>query len=227
MDDFETLGYPSRITQKTWSEMERTTHWKDVLARTSKTKRALLLCKHRKCYLPLARRADRYTTYCSFHNKAANRGRLRGNQILVTLPGETLSAALRRRIKALNQGYTWQGAITRGYPQIRFNNKSQYVHHLVYAEYHGRVPDGHEIHHLDADKLNFDPNNLAAISKKRHRELHGATANELFEAYKAALDKPTTEEIEQLEKLEPYDKRNRVGTLPSNTNPIVINIDTT
>ena len=36
----------------------------------------------------------------------------------------------------------------------------------------GPIPDGHDIHHVDGDKSNWTPDNLKAMDRQAHRELH-------------------------------------------------------
>lgn len=46
------------------------------------------------------------------------------------------------------------------------------LHRLVYEQAHGSVPPGHEIHHLDGDRANWSVDNLTAMERHAHQEMH-------------------------------------------------------
>lgn len=46
------------------------------------------------------------------------------------------------------------------------------LHKIVWEAANGPVPPGHEIHHLDHDKSNWRLENLMAMDRKTHQELH-------------------------------------------------------
>ena len=46
-------------------------------------------------------------------------------------------------------------------------------HVLVWESFNGPIPPGYQIHHLDDDRLNNRPENLACISATAHKRLHG------------------------------------------------------
>lgn len=48
------------------------------------------------------------------------------------------------------------------------------LHRYVWEYYHGKIPDGYEVHHIDRDKDNNDPSNLQLLTKEEHMKLHGA-----------------------------------------------------
>ena len=52
-----------------------------------------------------------------------------------------------------------------------FNNYTA-LHREVYEKYHGRIPEGYVIHHLDGNKTNNTPENLIALTKNDHTRLH-------------------------------------------------------
>lgn len=53
------------------------------------------------------------------------------------------------------------------------------LHRHVWERNHGPIPDGHHVHHLDEDRANNQPENLACITATEHlsRE-HGAASGE-------------------------------------------------
>lgn len=46
------------------------------------------------------------------------------------------------------------------------------VHRLVYLAIHKEIPEGYDIHHLDGNKHNNNPDNLIAIPHSEHLSLH-------------------------------------------------------
>ncbi len=64
----------------------------------------------------------------------------------------------------------------KGYPCITVNQNGKdrafLLHKIIYEATNGPVPDGHEIHHVDGNKANWSPDNLKAMNKQAHRELH-------------------------------------------------------
>lgn len=44
----------------------------------------------------------------------------------------------------------------------------------VWTHIHGPIPDGYDVHHLDGDKANDDPANLAIVDRHEHRNSHAA-----------------------------------------------------
>lgn len=55
----------------------------------------------------------------------------------------------------------------------RNSDTGKFEHVEVWERHHGRpVPDGHQIHHVDFDKLNNDPSNLLAVTPTEHKRLH-------------------------------------------------------
>ncbi len=55
------------------------------------------------------------------------------------------------------------------------NRKVEWRSHVAWSSVNGPVPAGHEIHHLDLDRLNDDPANLIALTPEAHKALHRAT----------------------------------------------------
>lgn len=50
--------------------------------------------------------------------------------------------------------------------------KAYLLHRLVWVNAHGPVPDGLELHHIDHDKANWSLDNLMAVDRQTHQELH-------------------------------------------------------
>ena len=48
------------------------------------------------------------------------------------------------------------------------------LHQDIWIYYHGEIPKGYEIHHIDGDKGNNDIYNLQCLTKAEHRRLHFA-----------------------------------------------------
>lgn len=46
------------------------------------------------------------------------------------------------------------------------------LHRVVWEYYHGPIPDGYEVHHIDGNPANNDPGNLECIKASQHTELH-------------------------------------------------------
>lgn len=47
-----------------------------------------------------------------------------------------------------------------------------YLHRYVWEFYHGTIPKGYEIHHIDFDKSNNDISNLQCLERHEHKKLH-------------------------------------------------------
>lgn len=52
------------------------------------------------------------------------------------------------------------------------NGKPVTLARRIYKKYHGAIPDGYEIHHIDGDRFNDSPENLVAVSHEEHVKLH-------------------------------------------------------
>lgn len=72
---------------------------------------------------------------------------------------------------------TYNGARFGRYPEaeardkrVYFHSRSHgYLHRVVWADNHGPIPPGHEIHHADHDTDNNDPANLVCVPRSEHR----------------------------------------------------------
>lgn len=62
-----------------------------------------------------------------------------------------------------------------GYIEVKVSepNKWELKHRILYKKYNGNIPDGHVIIFADGNKLNFDKNNLIAISRSENLILNG------------------------------------------------------
>ena len=47
------------------------------------------------------------------------------------------------------------------------------LHRYVYEKENGAIPDGYHVHHIDHDKGNNEPDNLALMTGSQHLKLHG------------------------------------------------------
>jgi len=60
----------------------------------------------------------------------------------------------------------------KGYALIWINGKDNKVHILEWEKYNGKKLEGHEIHHKDNNKKNWDIGNLTLETKSDHRKIH-------------------------------------------------------
>ena len=64
---------------------------------------------------------------------------------------------------------------TNGYLQFFDDMKGawQWVHRKVAEIVRGEpIPGGHEVHHVNRDKLDNDPDNLQVLTKEEHQDVH-------------------------------------------------------
>jgi hypothetical protein len=52
------------------------------------------------------------------------------------------------------------------------NGYQKIVHREVYKKNYGDIPKNYEIHHINKNKYDNRPQNLVALSKREHRQLH-------------------------------------------------------
>lgn len=68
----------------------------------------------------------------------------------------------------------WNWYIENGY--IRYsrgeNERTPHEHRMVAERAFGEIPDGHHVHHVDADRTNNAAANLAVLSPGEHSRLH-------------------------------------------------------
>jgi hypothetical protein len=68
-----------------------------------------------------------------------------------------------------------KGTVAGGYRRVcpnRFGQRHLRVQRLVFAAFHGPIPEGFHVHHKDEDKLNNRPGNLEALSRPDHAVVH-------------------------------------------------------
>ncbi|WP_432419668.1 HNH endonuclease signature motif containing protein [Herbaspirillum aquaticum] len=56
------------------------------------------------------------------------------------------------------------------------------LHRAVWIAYHGAIPDGHHIHHLDGNRANNQPENLLCMLGEEHCREHGVEQAERLSA---------------------------------------------
>lgn len=56
-----------------------------------------------------------------------------------------------------------------------YQHKGRRLHRVVWEAFHGAVPDGCHIHHIDGDKAHNDIDNLACLNPSEHERYHGHT----------------------------------------------------
>ncbi len=73
-----------------------------------------------------------------------------------------------------------------GYPAVYWpnhplrwpSNGCVRVHQVVAYEKYGEIPDGMQVHHIDEDKWNWDPDNLILVTSEVHNRLHASAPEE-------------------------------------------------
>lgn len=58
------------------------------------------------------------------------------------------------------------------YEEVRVDGKRYLKHRYVWEQFHGKIPEGYEVHHIDLDSHNNDLSNLKLLPAKEHRSLH-------------------------------------------------------
>jgi len=84
--------------------------------------------------------------------------------------------SLRPRSGPERDGCTYNGLVYRlantGYLRCTTGGR-EYLHRQVWMDHHGaRIPPGHDIHHVDHNKLNNHPSNLRLLTASEHTKLH-------------------------------------------------------
>lgn len=74
-------------------------------------------------------------------------------------------------------GQTYPVWINRkGYSCVTINDgykdRAYLLHRLVWETNNGPVPPNHELHHIDRNKANWSLDNLQAVDRETHREMH-------------------------------------------------------
>lgn len=60
----------------------------------------------------------------------------------------------------------------RDYKTKYVNGKNLQLHRVIYANFHGEIPKGHIIHHIDLNKNHNNIKNLLCLTPSEHSELH-------------------------------------------------------
>jgi hypothetical protein len=69
--------------------------------------------------------------------------------------------------------------IYNGYKQFNCGNGWVFTHRAVAQKVLGNeIPEGHEVHHVNGDKLDNRPENLVVLPREEHQKLHRDSAND-------------------------------------------------
>jgi hypothetical protein len=104
-------------------------------------------------------------------NDATIEGRQRGRDIIgyaVVLDDEFSRNVLANE--------AWHATTAKGYPATNGLGR-KYLHRLVFEHYHGPVPDGFHIDHIDRNVLNALPSNLRAVTATENYANQGLRKN--------------------------------------------------
>jgi hypothetical protein len=84
--------------------------------------------------------------------------------------------------------HIWQGQImSTGYPRRDVSSGSVLVHRHVYAEAHGEIPAGMDVHHLCGQPACVRLDHLTLMSRSEHIRRHRGITPEKYEAILDAL----------------------------------------
>lgn len=82
-----------------------------------------------------------------------------------------------------------------GYLRVRIDGRYQMVHRLVWNAYHGEIPDGMQVDHIDGDKHNNALMNLRLLTPSdntaAYHSKRAASGKKHHSGPKKRLDKPT------------------------------------
>lgn len=59
-----------------------------------------------------------------------------------------------------------------GYPTIWIKGKNVLLHRYVWESHHGKIPDGHQIHHKNKNRKDYSIENLELIKTTDHQQFH-------------------------------------------------------
>ncbi len=69
-----------------------------------------------------------------------------------------------------------------------FQHQGKRLHRTVWAFFHGEIPPGHDVHHINGDRTDNRLENLQLLPEHDHRSHHGKQLTHLDRAIKAAQD---------------------------------------
>ncbi len=76
------------------------------------------------------------------------------------------------------------GWIQNGYKFMRHLGEDIAEHRVVWEKYHGKIPKGHNIHHINGNKLDNRIENLQLVHIGEHNKIHGIGWKKGNEMYK-------------------------------------------
>lgn len=86
---------------------------------------------------------------------------------------------IRQRVVDEGGCLVWQGSrLPTGYGVIGVQNRSRYVHRLMWEDVNGAVPDGKQLHHICRNRACCNPDHLQALTVKEHRAAHRVMTSE-------------------------------------------------
>jgi hypothetical protein len=66
---------------------------------------------------------------------------------------------------------------SRGYRRVKFKQKAYFVHRIIYEIYHGNIPDGYEVDHIDRNPSNNRIENLRLATPSQNACNRGLFSN--------------------------------------------------
>jgi len=93
---------------------------------------------------------------------------IKENTLIMELAA-TFTFKMRKIYKNKNTGKGW---FTRGYKILMLNGKQVPEHRLIWEKKYGKIPKGHQIHHINGDKSDNRIENLQMLYIIEHTQLH-------------------------------------------------------
>jgi hypothetical protein len=66
--------------------------------------------------------------------------------------------------------WIWTGYTRNGYGSVKYKDRNEYAHILVYQNIKGVIPDGYEVDHSCRVRRCINPDHLEAITKRLNRQ---------------------------------------------------------